>query len=54
MCCYSAALMTLGALGDREKKTAGDLLVSKHIIIVYARKTATGPDLTERKRKHRL
>lgn len=45
--------MTLGVLREG-KKTAGDLTVSKHIIIVPARKTATGPDLTERGRKHRL
>lgn len=47
-------MMTLGALRDREKKTAGDLTVSKHIITVLAWKTANGPDLTERKKKHRL
>lgn len=33
-----------------KKKTAGDPTVSKHIIIDPAWKTATGPDLTERKR----
>ena len=45
--------MTLGVLRDRAKKTAGELTVSKHIITVPAWKTATGPDLTERKEKHR-
>ena len=44
--------MTLGIVRDR-KKTAGDLTVSKHIIIVPARKTATGPDLTERERENK-
>ncbi len=45
--------MTLGVLRDREKKPAGDLTVSKHIIIVPACTAATGPDLTVRKKKHR-
>lgn len=45
LCCHSAGgVMTLGVfLQDRDKRTAGDPTVSKHIIVVPTRKTATGP-----------
>lgn len=55
LCCHSAGgVMTLGVfLQDRDKRTAGDPTVSKHIIVVPTRKTATGPDLTGRENGQR-